>query len=101
MKSRILIVDDEASIRALLGQHLQQEGHEVTLAADGSAGLEALGKAEFDLVLTDVRMPGMSGLELLAEIVRTHPGVGVLMLTACEDSPWPSTPCASALSTTC
>lgn len=85
MKSRILIVDDEASIRALLGQHLQQEGHEVTLAADGSAGLEALGKAEFDLVLTDVRMPGMSGLELLAEIVRTHPGVGVLMLTACED----------------
>src|SRR5579872_2036301 len=85
MKSRILIVDDEAPIRALLGQHLQQEGHEVTLAADGAAGLEALGKAEFELVLTDVRMPGMSGLELLAEVVRTHPGVGVLMLTACED----------------
>ncbi len=85
MNSRILIVDDEAPIRALLGEHLRQEGFEVTLAHNGAAGLEALTKAEFELVLTDVRMPGMSGLELLAEIVRTHPAVGVLMLTACED----------------
>jgi putative nucleotidyltransferase with HDIG domain len=85
MNSRILIVDDEAPIRALLGEHLRQEGFEVTLAHNGAAGLEALTKADFELVLTDVRMPGMSGLELLAEIVRKHPGVGVLMLTACED----------------
>src|SRR3977135_2907214 len=85
MNSRILIVDDEAPIRALLGEHLRQEGYDVTRAANGAAGLEALEKGEFELVLTDVRMPGMSGLELLAEIVRTHPGVGVLMLTACED----------------
>jgi putative nucleotidyltransferase with HDIG domain len=85
MNSRILIVDDEAPIRALLGEHLRQEGYQVTLAADGAAGLEVLAKADFELVLTDVRMPGMSGLELLAEIVRTHPSVGVLMLTACED----------------
>lgn len=85
MNSRILIVDDEAPIRALLGEHLRQEGHEVMLAPDGAAALEALAKGEFELVLTDVRMPGMSGLELLADIVRTHPGVGVLMLTACED----------------
>jgi putative nucleotidyltransferase with HDIG domain len=85
MSSRILIVDDEAPIRALLGEHLRQEGYQVTLAHNGAAALEVLGKAEFELVLTDVRMPGMSGLELLAEIIRTHPGVGVLMLTACED----------------
>jgi putative nucleotidyltransferase with HDIG domain len=85
MSSRILIVDDEAPIRALLGEHLRQEGYQVALAQNGAAALEVLTKAEFELVLTDVRMPGMSGLELLAEIVRTHPGVGVLMLTACED----------------
>ncbi len=85
MNSRILIVDDEAPIRALLGEHLRQEGYQVTLAHNGATALEALTKAEFELVLTDVRMPGMSGLELLAEIVRTHPAVGVLMLTACED----------------
>src|ERR1700692_2267775 len=85
MSSRILIVDDEAPIRALLGEHLRQEGYQVTLAQNGAAALEFLTKAEVELVLTDVRMPGMSGLELLAQIVRTHPGVGVLMLTACED----------------
>jgi putative nucleotidyltransferase with HDIG domain len=85
MESRILIVDDEAPIRALLGEHLQQVGYCVTLAANGPAALDLLLKSEFDLVLTDVRMPGMNGLELLAEITRAKPGVGVLMLTACED----------------
>jgi putative nucleotidyltransferase with HDIG domain len=85
MESRILIVDDEAPIRALLGEHLQQVGYGVTLAANGSMALDTLAQTEFDLVLTDVRMPGMNGLELLAEITRTRPDVGVLMLTACED----------------
>src|SRR5205085_12227739 len=54
-------------------------------AANGAAALEMLGKGDFDLVLTDIRMPRMTGLELLAEVVRTRPAVGVLMLTACED----------------
>jgi len=83
--SSILIVDDEAPIRALLGEHLQQVGYKVAQASNGSTALDALNAADFDLVLSDVRMPGMNGLELLAEIVRTRPGVGVLMLTACED----------------
>ncbi|MEO7650510.1 MAG: HD domain-containing phosphohydrolase [Bryobacteraceae bacterium] len=82
---RILIVDDEAPIRLLLSEHLQHCGYDVALASQGSAALETLQKRNFDLVLSDVRMPGMSGLELLAEIVAKHPGVGVLMLTACED----------------
>jgi putative nucleotidyltransferase with HDIG domain len=85
LSSRILIVDDEAPIRALLGEHLQQVGHDVRLAPNGTSALEMLSGGEFDLVLTDVRMPGMNGLELLAEIMRTRPSVGVLMLTACED----------------
>src|SRR4029453_4939011 len=85
LSSRILIVDDEAPIRALLGEHLQQVGYDVMLAPNGGAALDVINGSDFDLVLTDVRMPGMNGLELLAEIMRTHPGVGVLMLTACED----------------
>jgi putative nucleotidyltransferase with HDIG domain len=85
MESHILIVDDEAPIRALLGEHLQQVGYRVTLAPNGAEALETLSKGDFDLVLTDVRMPGMNGLELLAEITQNHPAVGVLMLTACED----------------
>ena len=83
--TKILIVDDEPPIRALLGEHLQQVGHQVMLAANGATALDILSRGGFDLVLTDVRMPGMNGLELLAEIIRTCPGVGVLMLTACED----------------
>ena len=67
--SRILIVDDEAPIRLLLGEHLQHCGYEVALAAQGSAALEFLQQRSFDLVLSDVRMPGMNGLELLADIV--------------------------------
>src|SRR5438034_10340625 len=82
LNSRILIVDDEAPIRALLGEHLQLVGYEVAQAANGVAALKLLAGGEFDLVLTDVRMPGVSGLELLAEIVRPRPGVGVLVLTA-------------------
>src|SRR5580765_5701243 len=85
LQSRILIVDDEAPIRALLGEHLKQVGYDVTLAADGVSALDLLASESFELVLSDVRMPGMNGLELLAEIIRTRPGVGVLMLTACED----------------
>ncbi len=85
MPSKILIVDDEAAIRTLLGEHLRLVGYEIALAANGADALEILSKSEFELVLTDVRMPGMSGLELLDEIMRTRSGVGVLMLTACED----------------
>jgi len=85
INSRILIVDDEAPIRALLGEHLGQVGYQIMQASDGRAALEMLNDGDFDLVLTDVRMPGMNGLELLAEVVRTRPAVGVLMLTACED----------------
>src|SRR6266849_8434229 len=85
LSSRILIVDDEAPIRALLCEHLQQVGYEVMLAPNGCDAMELINGSEFDLVLTDVRMPGMNGLELLAVIMRTRPAVGVLMLTACED----------------
>ncbi|MGH9661565.1 MAG: HD domain-containing phosphohydrolase [Bryobacteraceae bacterium] len=83
--SRILIVDDEAPIRLLLGEFLQGEGYEVTLASNGHEAIEALSRGAFDLVMSDVRMPGMNGLELLGEVVKQHPTVGVLMLTACED----------------
>jgi putative nucleotidyltransferase with HDIG domain len=81
----ILIVDDEAPIRALLGEFLEQSGYGVRLAANGAEALDLLAEGDFDLVMSDVRMPGMNGLELLTEIVARHPSTGVLMLTACED----------------
>src|SRR6185295_13790180 len=82
---RILIVEDERPIRKLLRRYLEQQGFEVAEAAGGDEALVQLAASDVDLVLSDVRMPGMTGIELLSQIVRIHPGAGVVMLTGCED----------------
>lgn len=84
-KESILIVDDEEPIRVLLQECLQSQGYRTQKAANGAEALNALGANNFDLVLSDVRMPGMNGLELLETISKKYGEVGVLMLTACED----------------
>jgi putative nucleotidyltransferase with HDIG domain len=82
---RILIVEDERPIRKLLRRYLEQQGFKVAEAAGGDEALVQLAASDVDLVLSDVRMPGMTGIELLSQIVRIHPGAGVVMLTGCED----------------
>jgi len=84
-RGRVLVVDDEDPIRALLALHLAKQEFEVVTARDARDALESLARTSVDLVLSDVRMPGMDGISLLAEIVRRHPQVGVIMLTGCED----------------
>jgi DNA-binding NtrC family response regulator len=82
MKGRVLVVDDEADARAALGELLRADGYLVETAADG---FKALGKVqEFapDLVLTDLRMPGMNGVELLKKLRTDSPDVVVLVMTA-------------------
>jgi len=64
----VLIVDDEAAIRLALVRHLQRRGHTVETAEDGSAALERIASACFDVILSDIRMPGMSGDRLLREL---------------------------------
>ena len=88
-KPHILVVDDEAQLRRLLAEYLSDEGYSVETAPDGLHAVEALAARNFELVLSDVRMPGLDGLGLLAQISRGHPDVGVLILTACEDCRWP------------
>lgn len=86
VKGTILIVDDEESIRGILSRRLESEGYKCEVAADGK---EALWKAfirDFDLVLMDVKMPGMSGMEALPQMVTNHPDTCVLMLTAVVDT---------------
>lgn len=81
----ILIVDDEESIRDILCRKLQSQGYNCVAAADSS---EALWKAfmhDFDLVLMDIRMPGLSGMEVLPKMVTDHPDTCVIMLTAVSD----------------
>jgi putative nucleotidyltransferase with HDIG domain len=82
---RVLIVDDERPIRELIARYLEDRGYLTAAASDGVQALLILAQNTFDLVLSDVRMPGMDGLALLEEIVRRFPDVAVVMLTGCED----------------
>ncbi len=81
-KKQILVVDDEPSIRKVLQALLQREGHEVALAGDGAQALELLGQRPFELMITDLRMPAMDGMELLATCSRLYPGLPVIVITA-------------------
>jgi len=69
--SRILVVDDEEAYRRLMAKHLERKGFEVESAGDGQTALAVLeGSEPFDVLVTDLMMPGMSGLELLEEVKR-------------------------------
>jgi response regulator RpfG family c-di-GMP phosphodiesterase len=81
----ILVVDDEECVRSLIGHFLGRLGFRATEAASGEEALNALAQGQYDLVLSDVRMPGMNGMSLLAEVRRRYPDTPVLMLTGCED----------------
>jgi DNA-binding NtrC family response regulator len=78
-KYRLLFIDDEESVRRALGNYFRELGHEVHLAASGKEGLAMFEQAEPHVVVLDLRMPGMSGLEVL-EALRSRDAV-VLMLT--------------------
>ncbi|MCL7488198.1 MAG: sigma-54 dependent transcriptional regulator [Desulfobulbaceae bacterium] len=80
--SFILIVDDELSMREFLKILLEKDGHTVELAADAATALKLAADNDFDLVISDIRMPGMSGLEMLAELKKNQPDLPVIMITA-------------------
>src|SRR3954452_9746212 len=82
LTGNILIVDDERSMREFLAIFLRRAGHRVEAAAGGADGLAALATREFDVVITDLRMPGVGGLEILAEAKRVHPETQVIVGTA-------------------
>ncbi len=82
MPGQILIVDDEKDIRQLLREMLSCEGHEVTEAANGADAMARLRAASFDVVVTDVRMPNMGGVELLRRVREASPSTEVVIATA-------------------
>lgn len=77
----ILIVDDEEGLREGLGKLLEDEGYVVLCAETGEEALDVLQQSRIDLVLTDMRMPGMDGIELLKKIRERHGDLGVIILT--------------------
>jgi two-component system response regulator PilR (NtrC family) len=81
-RGRLLVADDERSVRDILSIYLQREGYDVTLAADGREALAALDVATFDVVLTDLQMPGADGLMVLERVKASAPQTQVILLTA-------------------
>ena len=82
---RILIVDDDAGQRSLLSSFLNGQGFETVPVSSGESALEVLGEQEFAMMITDVRMPGISGLETLRRLRKVRPALPVLLVTAYAD----------------
>jgi DNA-binding NtrC family response regulator len=82
MAKRILIVDDEPSIRMVLSAHLRRFGHDVETAADGAVAVARLQEEPFHLVVSDLKMPNLDGMELLAWCTEHQPGLPVILITA-------------------
>jgi DNA-binding NtrC family response regulator len=81
-KPSILIVEDEAKMRRLLELQLADEGFHATTAPDAETGLQLLQKEQFDLVVTDFKLPGMTGLEFLQAVKRANAAIPVVIMTA-------------------
>jgi len=79
---RILIVDDELIMRESLAGWLERDGYVIETAASGEEGLERLKETRFDILLVDIKMDGMSGLDVLEKVKSTDPDVAVVMITA-------------------
>ncbi|MBD3317687.1 MAG: response regulator [Chitinivibrionales bacterium] len=82
MKARILLVDDEIDFLDVVGEFLEDEGYEVMPATSGDAALTILARDDFDLLLSDINMPGMKGFELLAEAGDRYPNLKRALITA-------------------
>ncbi len=83
MKSKtILVVDDEQNVRQLICKILEKEGFSVLTACNGREGLEIFHKNSIDLIISDIKMPEMSGIEFLHKVKEEEPGVGFILITA-------------------
>jgi len=79
--ARILVLDDEDQIRRMIKIILEKEGHAVLVAKDGSEALTACGQSPFDLVITDILMPGKDGLEFILDIRRITEEVKIIAMS--------------------
>jgi len=86
MAKKILIVDDNPNMSVLLSEMLEVFDQESVLAADGFQALEELKSGNFSMVITDMRMPRMTGLELLQEVKSTYPKIKVVLISGYSGS---------------
>lgn len=81
-KKRILVIEDDAEMRSLLKDFIEGEEFEVNTAYDGSEAFRKLAKENFDLIITDIRMPGLSGLDILPGLKKLQPQSLIIVITA-------------------
>ena len=81
-KKRIMIIEDDSEMRSLLIDFLQEDGFEVDSAGNGSEALLKLTQSPFDLIISDIRMPGLTGLDILPGIKKLQPQVSIMVITA-------------------
>lgn len=79
--ARILVIDDDSAVRAAIQMVLEREGLEVNAAGDGPAGVKLVAAEDFDLVLVDLFMPGMDGLETIRQVHRHKPGLPIVVMS--------------------
>jgi response regulator RpfG family c-di-GMP phosphodiesterase len=85
--ARILVVDDEHALLTILARYLRGRGFDVATAECGEAALDTLGRAHYDLMLCDVRMPGISGADVVGPALALDEDLGIVMLSAVNDAP--------------
>ena len=79
---KVLLIDDEVNLLTVTEDHLRSEDYEVVTAADGHTGLQLVDETHPDVVVTDLRMDGMDGIEVVTRLKRSHASLPVLVLTA-------------------
>lgn len=80
--TKILIIEDDEEMRSLLRDFVEEEGYEADTVGNGYEAFRKLVKEPFDLVVTDVRMPGLTGLDILPRIRKLQPGIPIIVITA-------------------
>lgn len=83
---KILVADDEVMMRNLILKILESEGYQITMASSGDEALAMLKENNYDMLLTDVKMPGMSGFELLKQVKENWPDMAVIVMTGYGDA---------------
>ena len=79
--ARILIAEDDVAVQSFVSRALEHRGHEVTAVDDGVQALESLDGVEFDLLITDIVMPGLDGIGLALKVARDRPSLPVLLMS--------------------
>ena len=84
--AKILVADDEAMMRNLILKILESEGYQVTVVSSGNEAVEKLKAEKYDLLLTDVKMPGMTGFDLLKQVKVEWPEMAIIIMTGYGDA---------------